>query len=569
MMMNKLNKNIGEDINLLNPSKCFKISFTFMSLIIIILTISLSSILIKTQLDGFKERTNTLQKLHIQLQQQNIKNDESKLLQKSNQDINKILIKNEQELQNRIKIQILSSLCIVIIFVLLTYLMAIFFSKKLQLSFNNFHNVITNKNKQLETLNNSLEQKVEQQTLLIKKNYSTDPLTGFKNRLRFFQKIKKKDTNTLIIIDIDNFKEINDSFGYRSADALLKEVSERIKLFFKLNDNIFRIGSDEFAILDNIKSNKLSTLLEQLHQFLINESFNYKNKLFINFNVTISSATIENGDLIHENADMAMSIARKQNKNTLIYQKKHNLISHFESNIKITNLLKKAIENDKVFPYFQAIVDNNTLGYYKYECLIRIKDENDVIISPNEFLSVAKKIKIYPQLTLVMLNKVFQKMTVNPLMNCSVNLSYEDIINSDISNYIYDNITQSLANRLTFELLESETIDNYEIVIQFIDKLKQRGCSFAIDDFGTGYSNFEHILKLNINYLKIDASLIKDIDIDEDTQLIVKSIIEFCNSLNIKTIAEFVKSKSVYEKVKELGIDYSQGYYFHKPSLDI
>lgn len=124
--MNKLNKNIGEDINLLNPSKCFKISFTFMSLIIIILTISLSSILIKTQLDGFKERTNTLQKLHIQLQQQNIKNDESKLLQKSNQDINKILIKNEQELQNRIKIQILSSLCIVIIFVLLTYLMAIF-----------------------------------------------------------------------------------------------------------------------------------------------------------------------------------------------------------------------------------------------------------------------------------------------------------------------------------------------------------------------------------------------------------------------------------------------------------
>jgi len=125
-MMNKLNKDIGEDINLLNPSKCFKISFTFMSLIIIILTISLSSILIKTQLDGFKERTNTLQKLHIQLQQQNIKNDESKLLQKSNQDINKILIKNEQELQNRIKIQILSSLCIVIIFVLLTYLMAIF-----------------------------------------------------------------------------------------------------------------------------------------------------------------------------------------------------------------------------------------------------------------------------------------------------------------------------------------------------------------------------------------------------------------------------------------------------------
>jgi len=490
-MKNKVNENIEENLNILNPAKCFKISFTFMSLIIIILTISLSSILIKTQFDGFKERSNTLKQIHEQLKFQNSQNPNLKLLQNYNNDINKIQTVNEKAQYDRMKMQVLTSLIIITLFVVLSYLMAIFFSKKLQLAFNSFHNLITNKNKQLEILNDSLEQKVKQQTLLIKKNYSTDPLTGFKNRLRFFQQIKKKESSTLIIIDIDNFKEINDSFGYRSADALLKEVSNRIKLFFNLNDNIYRIGSDEFAILEDIKSNNLYNYLEQLHQSIISESFNYKNKLFINFNVTISASTVDSGNFIHENADMAMSIARQQNKNILIYQKKYNLVNHFESNIKITNLLKNAIENDRVFPYFQAIVDNTTLEHYKYECLIRIKDENDVIILPGEFLSVAKKIKIYPKLTLIMLNKVFQKMTENPLINCSVNLSYEDIINNEISKYIYDNVTPTLAHRLTFELLESETIDNYEIVIQFIDKLKQRGCFFAIDDFGTGYSNWK------------------------------------------------------------------------------
>jgi diguanylate cyclase (GGDEF)-like protein len=681
-------------LNLINPKKCFKYSFSFMLFLIILLTISLSYHIIDLQIISFKERTENFKKTYTDTQIENLRNivqselrsiknlyknidfNEEKLLnivskelkyfrfgnnaegyifilkinnlndkntfahvlyhpidnsligqritfgknklnnnlhlpnvlsdltkdgntiinylwQKPNADIKKhekitffqydkelnwiigagiyqddlnlVINKNRNDFYEKIKKEIFLSILFIIICSVFAYYIALYFSKQLQLAFEYFQNEINKKKQELENLNKNLEKKVEDQIIVIKKNYTTDSLTGLKNRSLYFKTLKNMKQNCLITIDIDNFKELNDTFGYKSANALLIEISKRLKNYLQKDDLLFRVGSDEFAIIKNLEIKEQKTFIENLHTFISDKPFNYKHKLTIHFNTTIVLTSKEQGDNIHQLNDMTMSVAKNKNKNTLIYNEKYNLEQQFEHNIKMIDILKTALDNDQIVPYFQAIVDNNTQEPYKYETLVRIKTVNK-IFSPIEFLSISKKAKLYPKITLVLFDKIIQNLKNNEKLNLSMNLSYEDIINNEIREHIYKNVTPFIAKRLTFELLESESIDNYDNVIEFIDKMKEKGSKIAIDDFGSGYSNFDHIIKLKVDYLKIDGSLIKDIDRDEDIQVMVKSIISFCESLEIKVIGEFVCNNEVYKKVKELGINYSQGYYFHKPS---
>jgi c-di-GMP phosphodiesterase len=126
-------------------------------------------------------------------------------------------------------------------------------------------------------------------------------------------------------------------------------------------------------------------------------------------------------------------------------------------------------------------------------------------------------------------------------------------------------INKKIAHRVIFEILESEGVKNFDIMAEFIKNVKAMGCTIAIDDFGSGYSNFDYIIKLNVDYIKIDSSIIKNLDTDGNSMIIAKMIVNAAKELGILTIAEFVHSKSVYEKCLELGIDYSQGYFFSEP----
>ena len=152
----------------------------------------------------------------------------------------------------------------------------------------------------------------------------------------------------------------------------------------------------------------------------------------------------------------------------------------------------------------------------------------------------------------------------------SVNLTIDDIKNEHIKEYIFDMLERyNIGHKVVFEIVESESIEDFEEVAKFISTVKDYGCKIAIDDFGTGYSNFEYLLKLKADFIKIDGSMIKDIDTNQDAQLVVSTIVNFAKKLGIKTIAEFVENESILTKVNELGIDYSQGYYFSKPELSL
>jgi len=148
----------------------------------------------------------------------------------------------------------------------------------------------------------------------------------------------------------------------------------------------------------------------------------------------------------------------------------------------------------------------------------------------------------------------------------SINLSVEDVLDEEITEYILLNIEKyNVSKKIIFELLETEGIENYEEVSSFINKMKSLGCRIAIDDFGSGYSNFEYLLQLNIDYIKIDGSLIKNIDFDTNAQIVVETIINFAKKLNILIIAEYVHNEAIYKKVKELNIDRSQGFFLAEP----
>ena len=178
-------------------------------------------------------------------------------------------------------------------------------------------------------------------------------------------------------------------------------------------------------------------------------------------------------------------------------------------------------------------------------------------------------IKVYDRITKTIIQKTFEVFEMHPF-DFSINLSFEDIINDEMYTFIIQKLKDSrMGSRLTFELLESEKVNDFEKVVQFFNEIKRYGAKVAIDDFGSGFSNFSYIIKLNPDFIKIDGSLIKDIDKDKNAQIVVETIVDFSKKLGIKTVAEFVHSSTVLSTVKGLGIDYSQGYFIDMPSPQI
>jgi EAL domain-containing protein (putative c-di-GMP-specific phosphodiesterase class I) len=237
-----------------------------------------------------------------------------------------------------------------------------------------------------------------------------------------------------------------------------------------------------------------------------------------------------------------------------------------ENNIAWYKRIKAAIEESRIVPYFQPIVDNQTRRVIKYEALARLVERDGTVFGPQAFLGIAKKTRLYSHITRIMIEKTAEAFE-NSHLSVSLNLSTEDLLNNELADMIEKTImAHHMGQVITFEILESEGIENYAEVSAFVDHFKSLGCRFAIDDFGSGYSNFDHLLKLNIDTLKIDGSLIKILPHDRNARIFVKHIRDFAHEMGIATIAEFVANEEIFVKVKELGIDASQGYFFYEPS---
>ena len=201
---------------------------------------------------------------------------------------------------------------------------------------------------------------------------------------------------------------------------------------------------------------------------------------------------------------------------------------------------------------------------------MRIKDKDNHIVPPSLFLEIAKRSNAYLKLSKLMIEKSFAFLSTRDDLIFSVNLSLEDMSSPEFSVWFMDRIVRyNLEGRVVVEITEQESIENFDSVSSFVANVKELGVKIALDDFGSGYSNFSILMQLQIDYLKIDGSLIKNIDKDQNAKIIVETIVGFAKLLNIYTISEFVSSKEVYDVVKEIGVDYAQGYYIGKPLQNI
>ncbi|WP_455757710.1 EAL domain-containing protein [Sulfurimonas sp.] len=431
---------------------------------------------------------------------------------------------------------------------------------------NNMQQSIMQYSEQQQNINKYLEEKVSEKTLELRTQLYTNSLTKLPNRLTLLHDIRIFSDSALLIINIDDFKEINDFFGQIAGDNILVALAKKLDTMFleKNNIKVIHLGADEFALFFMKKPLQeefvsiAKTLITDIEKMVF---LHEENELSIR--VTVGGA-LQMQDAL-EKADIALKSAKKQGKSFLLYDKNLEVEKQYKNNIEWVEKLNIAIENDKIIPYFQPIFDNKTNKIVSCESLIRLIDEDGKIIGPYHFLTIAKKSKVYTKLTRIMIEKSCQYFEH---LDCdfSVNLSVEDMQDEDTVDFIKYSIEKYNVNKkIVFEILETEEIENFEEVLNFINELKILGCRIAIDDFGSGYSNFAYLLQLNIDYIKIDGSLIKNIDTDLNAKIVVETIVSFAKKLDMLVIAEYVHKEDVYKKVKELNIDRSQGFYLAEP----
>lgn len=395
-----------------------------------------------------------------------------------------------------------------------------------------------------------------------------DELTSLPNRQKLLNDLKNVINPKIAIINIDDFRNINDFYGFEIRDLLLKKFSDKLSQFKTKNLNIYRISSDIFVLLAD-KDFSLEKL-KNISNFLIEDIC--KNPLYINqetFYLTLTIGVSSNinekhNDNVLTKAEFAIYTAKNNNQNIFILDENISIYKSLKNNKELVKNLKNALLKDNLLIFGQKIINNHT-NNIKYEILMRIKLEDGTILFPSSFLEVSKKAKFYLSMTKILVKKACEYFK-DKNIEFSLNLTLEDLEDDYTINQIFETIAKTnTAKQITFEIVESEQIENFEKINKFIKDAKSLGCKIAIDDFGTGYSNFSYIAKLNIDIIKIDGSLIKNIHIDKNIQITVSTIVNFAKALNIKTVAEYVHNKEVYECVKNLGIDYSQGYYLHKP----
>ena len=395
-----------------------------------------------------------------------------------------------------------------------------------------------------------------------------DSLTNLFNRRKLNEDISKMKNPLLFLVNIDRFKYFNDIYGVEVGDFILKQTAKTLQEIFpkNLNPIFYRIGADDFGILVENKNIKIQIIANNIIEYFDKHSYSYKN---IDMNVSVSIGISDKHPLI-ETADIILKVIKKSNKIRFgLYDENIGYIKNIKENMKKTKILKSAIENNNIIPFYQPITDNKTGKIVKYEVLARVYD-NEKYLSIYPFLNIAKENKLYKYITKAIYLQAFEKFK-DKNIHFSLNISIEDLTNEETMKLIeslFDKYPKTLKY-LTFEILEDDAIKNYDILKDFIKWVKTKGVTIAIDDFGSGYSNFAHILNLDIDFLKIDGSLIKYIDKDKKMRMIVETIEEFAKKVGMKTIAEFVSSKEILEEVKNLNIDYTQGFYLGEPKKDL
>lgn len=496
-------------------------------------------------------------------------------------------------------VQLNSNITIVSIFAfLIIYLFALSFVKNIIFPLNNLMLNIKifksgnydekayiniSSNDEFETINNDfndmkstiinninyLENQVLLRTKQLEKKLYYDELTGLENNIALLERIKEEEFSSIVIININKFRDINELYGYRIGNILIEQLATNFKrIAQKYNLELYRIEGISFAFLKTgpVVFDKFCKKIVNYQKRINNQSLyipQIRDQIFVNTTIGISICQ----DFPLKSAYTALNKARRESLDFCLFNSSIDEKKLIQTNNYWNKKIKYAIQYGRVVPFYQAIVDKNH-KIIKYEVLMRIKDTKDdevIFHSPYKFLNIAKRTNQYSSLSFCIISDVLKQLK-DSIYPISINMNYSDTQDEKIKELLDKHIkTKELGKKLTIEILEDDEILDYKKLKDFISYYKSKGIKFAIDDFGAGYSNLSNVLNLNPDFLKIDGSLIKNIDKDKTSYQLVKSIIKLSEEMDIKIIAEFVHNEIVFKKLKVLNLYGYQGYYFHEP----
>jgi diguanylate cyclase (GGDEF)-like protein len=402
-----------------------------------------------------------------------------------------------------------------------------------------------------------------------------DPLTMLYNRKTFKWYVRdsiEKSSRTgsafsIVLIDIDDFKLVNDVYGHHTADMVLKELGERLKKNLRRMDIPARFGGDEFAVLlPDLSRDTARAVAERLVKIL-SKSVKIEDKE-ISLSVCAGVVSYPQDGTSQEDlliyAEYLMREARRKGKGIVLSSEES---PHKFSVVKeVGRSILESFEKSSVVPFYQEIIDLKDMSLFGFEVLMRIKF-NGRFLSAGEFVNVAERIGAMQKLDLMLIERVFEnyKLFENKFflfINMTPDNATEEF--AEKVRDLADKYSVPTTN-VIFEITERKAVEDIMQVVSFVSKLKDEGFRFAIDDFGSGYSSFYYLKYLPVDFLKIDGEFIKSLPNSPKDRIFIEGIVNVAKKMGIKTLAEFVEDEEVLKVVKDLGIDYAQGYYFGKP----
>ncbi|MEM9445550.1 MAG: EAL domain-containing protein [Verrucomicrobiota bacterium] len=380
----------------------------------------------------------------------------------------------------------------------------------------------------------------------------------------------------LVYVDLDNFKIINDTMGgHHSGDKVLVQVAEILRGAVRDRDKIFRCGGDEFVIiLNDVDLDFARDISERINQMLDDLDIEHEGKCMhvsASLGITRVKPNVNAEDLINQ-ADAACYVAKSNGRHCVeIYDEQ---ISQNVSRTKDTDWSKKiqqSLKEDLFALWFQPICRTSSKEVIFHEVLLRLPGDDGDLLYPHQFFPPAKRAKLLKDIDHYVIGKSFPHLAENPQLRLSINLSGESIGESKIVNYIEGLLKQYKidAERLVFEITESEMISNLRVTKSLMNGLRAKGFRFAIDDFGVGFSSLSHLRNLPVDVLKIDGSFIRNLSQNQTSRVFVRAINDIAHELGAVSIAEFVEDKETLGILQHLGIDYTQGYYLGRPSVEL
>ncbi|OHD18964.1 MAG: two-component system response regulator [Spirochaetes bacterium GWB1_59_5] len=418
---------------------------------------------------------------------------------------------------------------------------------------------------------------------------SHDSLTGLSNREEFGYKLGEilknvkmiGGSHSLLVLDVDRFKAINDTCGTIAGDELLRQIASHIQTNIQRNDLSARIGADEFAIiLMNCQSEDTINVGNRLQNAVQHQRFQWQSNAFpVTLSIGIVPIDRDTGDIhaVLAAADDSCHISKEEGGNKItVFQAQDSKFRRRRGDMEWIGKINRAVEENRFILYYQPIepLDPSTGTKPKLEILLRLVNEDGSIAGPTDFIPAAERYNLMPQIDRWVLENSMRAFRIlkdqgSPLADriFSVNLSGPSLLDDALIDTILYFLNKYSLNAGDFclEITETAAIQNLSYATRFINRLKGEGFTFALDDFGAGFSSFGYLRNLPVDYIKIDGSFVQNIDESLVSYTMVDSINSIGHVMGLKTIAEFVKSEAVKDKLVELGVDYGQGYFFAKP----